>query len=68
MTSDHSMRVSGGIAAVPAEPAPPAKSAGRRLEWPTIWHRDQLPFPWGSAKRLRKERKAMPPSQPTHKP
>ena len=42
------------------EPAPaPApeekpKPAGRRLEWPTLWHQKQIPFPWGSARRLRK--------------
>jgi len=38
-----------------AEPPAPVKHAGQRLGWPTIWHRDQLPFPWGAAKRLRKQ-------------
>lgn len=25
-----------------------------RSDWPTLWHKDQLAFPWGAAKRLRK--------------
>jgi hypothetical protein len=35
-----------------AEPA--SRTAGRRQEWPTLWHRDQIPFPWGAPKRLSK--------------
>jgi hypothetical protein len=31
------------------------RTAGRRLEWPTLWHRDQIPFPWGGAKRLQRK-------------
>lgn len=38
------------------------KQAGRRLEWPTLWHKDQLPFPWGSPKRVRKPRQPTPAS------
>ena len=34
------------------------KPAVRRLEWPTLWHQKQIPFPWGSATRLRKSAKA----------
>ena len=59
MSDDRPVRVGGGVASAPAEPAPaePApKVAGQRLSWPTIWHADQLPFPWGGAKRLRKPR------------
>jgi hypothetical protein len=37
-------------------PEPEPKHAGRRLEWPTLWHKDQIPFPWGSALRLRRRR------------
>jgi hypothetical protein len=38
----------------PAEAAPADKHAGRRLEWPTLWSPLQIPFPWGSARRLTK--------------
>jgi len=37
------------------KPRPPEpKHAGRQEVWPTLWHKDQLPFPWGAAKRLRR--------------
>ena len=59
MDDDRPVRVAGGVAVAPAAPALPVEStrhAGVRLSWPTIWHADQLPFPWGGAKRLRKPR------------
>jgi hypothetical protein len=36
------------------EPAPAPKHAGRQEVWPTLWHKDQIPMPWGTAKRERK--------------
>jgi hypothetical protein len=48
---------------------PPAvKPAGRRLEWPTLWHKAQLPFPWGGATRLRKGPQKPPQPAPAKQP
>lgn len=42
------------------KPDPAPRPAGRRLEWPTLWHKDQIPFPWGGATRLRRKPKPKP--------
>jgi hypothetical protein len=46
--------VSGERDEQPPQTAPVPKHAGRQEVWPTLWHKDQIPFPWGGAKRLRK--------------
>lgn len=49
------------------QPDPEPKPAGRQQNWPTLWHKDQIPLPWGSATRQHGRpdpQEQMPPADP----